>query len=153
LTFIVASFRRAPETISRVDSDEVQSPAMKPRNLRRWIALVALGAQVLVPFAAYASAHDSAVFGDVCSVVGKVQKSAPASTVAPVGLPAQRSDHHGAEHCAFCPGGAANAALLPPALPTLQAQAQPVIALRVNRVAPATLLLLLPPSRAPPSAA
>lgn len=118
---------------------------------------MALGAQVFVPFAAYASAHGSAVFGDVCSVVGKVQKftpaSTPASTVAPVGLPAQRSDHHGAEHCAFCPGGAANAAVLPTVLPTLQTQAQPIIALRVNRVAPAALLLLLPPSRAPPTAA
>jgi Protein of unknown function (DUF2946) len=122
---------------------------MKARNLRRWIALAALGAQVFVPFAAYASAHGSAVFGDICSVVGKLQQS----TAAPVGLPAQRSDHHRAEHCAFCPGGAANAAALPRALPSLQTQAQSVIAPRVNRVAPATLLPLLPPSRAPPIAA
>jgi Protein of unknown function (DUF2946) len=111
--------------------------------------LVALGAHVFVPFAAYGSAPAGTAFGDVCSVVGKVKSSA----AVPVGLPAQRSDHHAADHCAFCPGGAATAAVLPPASPTMQAHANQVVARHVEGVAPATLLLLLPPSRAPPTSA
>jgi hypothetical protein len=122
---------------------------MKPRNPGRWIVLVALGAHVFVPFAAYASAKAGKAFGDVCSVVGKAQTA----NALPAGLPSQGSNHHASEHCAFCPGGAATAAVMPPAPPTFHTQAQAVVALRVDCVAPATLLLLLPPSRAPPTSA
>src|SRR5258708_7686552 len=70
-------------------------PSMKQRNFRRWIAVAVLGAHVFVPFAAYASVKAGTVFGDVCSVFGKAQPP----TATPVGLPAQGSDRHTADHC------------------------------------------------------
>jgi hypothetical protein len=127
----------------------VQFLSMKQRNFRRWIALAVLGAQVFVPFAAYASVKPETAFGDVCSVYGKAQ--APAVT--PVGLPMKGSGSHGADHCALCPGGSAAAAILPPAPPTMQVHAPSVVARRIECAAPTSLQLLLPPSRAPPSAA
>jgi DUF2946 family protein len=124
-------------------------PPMKQRNFRRWIAVAVLGAHVFVPFAAYASVKAGTVFGDVCSVFGKAQ----APTATPVGLPAQGSDRHTADHCALCPGGSATAAIMPPALPTMPAHAHPIVARRSDCAAPTSLQLLLPPARAPPTAA
>jgi Protein of unknown function (DUF2946) len=124
-------------------------PLMQQRNLRRWIALVALGAHAFVPFAAYASVKAGSSFGDVCSVFGKAQQAA----ASPVGLPMQRSDRHAADHCASCPGGAATAAVVASALSTALVQAHSVVARSIECAAPATLALLLPPSRAPPATA
>ena len=122
---------------------------MKQRNLRRWIVFAVLGAHAFVPLAAYASVKAGIAFGDVCSVFAKAQPAAAAS----VGLPMQRSDRHAADHCAFCPGGAATAAVVTSALPTMQVQAHATVARSVERAAPATLSHLLPPSRAPPATA
>ena len=122
---------------------------MKQRNFRRWIALAVLGAQVFVPFAAYASVKSETAFGDVCSVYGKAQ----APTATPIGLPIKGSGSHRADHCALCPGGSAAAAILPPAPPTMQVHLPSVVAHRIECAALASLQLLLPPSRAPPTAA
>jgi hypothetical protein len=122
---------------------------MKQRNLRRWIVLAVLGAHAFVPLAAYASVKAGPAFGDFCSVFAKAQTAAAAS----VGLPMPRSDRHAADHCAFCPGGAATAAVVTSALPTILAQAFSVVARNIECAAPATLSLLLPPSRAPPTTA
>jgi hypothetical protein len=113
------------------------------------MVLAALGAQVSAPFAAYASAKAGDGFGDLCSVFGKTLPS----NVLPVGLPVQGSDRHGADHCANCPGGSAAAAIIPPAMPMLQTHAPAIVALRVERDPSALLFSLLPPSRAPPTAA
>jgi Protein of unknown function (DUF2946) len=122
---------------------------MKQRTIRRWIALLALGAHAFVPFAAYASVKAGPSFGDICSVSGKAQ----ASTMASAGLPAKTATHHGADHCALCPGGSAAAALIPPPLPIAQMHTPAIVAGALHRDAPASLLLLLPPSRGPPATA
>ena len=124
-------------------------PVMKQRNLRRWIVLAVLGAHAFAPLAAYASVKAGTAFGDVCSVFAKAQPAA----AAPVGLPMQRSDRHAADHCAFCPGGTAPAAVVTSALPTTQVQACTVVARSIECAAPATLSRLIPPSRAPPATA
>jgi hypothetical protein len=124
-------------------------PVMKQRNLRRWIVLAVLGAHAFVPLAAYASVKAGTAFGDVCSVFARAQPAA----AAPVELPMPRSDRHAADHCAFCPGGAATAAVMTSALPTMRVQAHLVVARSIDCAAPATLSLLLPPSRAPPATA
>jgi Protein of unknown function (DUF2946) len=122
---------------------------MKQRTIRQWIALVALGAHAFVPFAAYASVKAGASFGDVCSVFGKAQ----ASTSVLPGLPLPGSKHPATDHCALCPGGSAAAALVPPPLPIAQMHTRAVVADALHRDAPASLLLLLPPSRGPPATA
>jgi len=122
---------------------------MKQRTIRRWIALVALGAHAFVPFAAYASVKAGASFGDICSVFAKAQ----ASTSVQPGLPLPGSKHAATDHCGLCPGGSAAAALVPPPLPIVQMHAPAIVAGALRRDAPASLLLLLPPSRGPPATA
>jgi hypothetical protein len=120
---------------------------MKRRKMHWWMVWAALCAHVFAPLAAHAVVTTGVGFGDLCTASGKT----PASGATPAGLPAQGSDRHGMDHCATCPGGSATAAMLPPTMSLLEMRGRSIAASRIERDVPASLNLLLPPSRAPPA--
>jgi hypothetical protein len=121
--------------------------AMKRRS-RPAILLVVLTLHVLAPFAAYASTKPVSGYNDLCSVYAK---TVPAG-VAPAGLPSQQSDRHLPSHCAFCPGGSAAAAVLPPAIALpLSLETGAVRAPVSLRAAVVAAPILLPLPRGPPA--
>jgi len=69
--------------------------------------LAAFGAQVFAPFAACAALTPDASLRDLCTASGKTLPPRGA----PDGLPVQRADRHGSDHCTHCSGGSAAAAI------------------------------------------
>src|SRR6266567_943845 len=76
------------------------------RRCRLGIVFAALTLQALVPLAAYAGSAAVPGSSDYCSVYRKAPSKAPAAP-----LPASK---HQSSHCAYCPSGAATAAIVPP---------------------------------------
>jgi len=121
------------------------------RRFRLSIAIVAGLLQALAPFAAYAAAQPGSGAGDICSVVGRTQ-AAQADRRSPSTGPVAPGDHRPMAHCAYCPGGSAAAAVLPPAAaPVFQTTIGGVLAPMPKRTATAAAPVLLPPSRGPPA--
>jgi hypothetical protein len=114
------------------------------RPCRLGIVFAALILHALVPFAAYAVSAPAPGSSDYCSVYRNAPAKAPAAP-----LPASK---HPSSHCAYCPGGSATAAILPPliSLPVLVPGDEPVLTAQ-SAVLPLSRVLV-PPSRAPPLA-
>jgi Protein of unknown function (DUF2946) len=131
---------------SRVAKESLYNVVMRPR-FRLGVVLVTLAVHLLAPLGAYASAMPQPGFDDFCSA-NRNATVLPGSTPA---LPLPYSPKHASSHCAYC-SGSASAAVLPSALslPVLLAHAEASLPHATCALVTAKVVLL-PPSRGPPT--
>jgi hypothetical protein len=111
------------------------------------IVLAALALHLIAPFAAYAAMKPAPGFNDICSASAKMVSTGGAPATAP------RSGllDHKLAHCAFCPAGAAAAAVSPKGSASLLLVRTGHLRVpAVHSAAPAAAPVLCPPPRGPP---